>query len=124
MGCARSSVEKRLLHYFRYSSAINEEIELAFRNGASDPAFWIFLGTPFPKAKHADIAIGIRSYEVLFEGASMAGKQVASSLFILHLSRLTSGTRKDALCGDVLFDLTKRRRGERPTDHMKEKGIV
>eukprot|EP00913_Durusdinium_trenchii_P032840 g30744.t1 len=35
-------------------------IELAFRNGA----------------KHAEIAVGIRSYEVLFEGASMAGKQV------------------------------------------------
>ena len=58
------------------------------------------MGNLFPKAKHCDIAIGIRSYEVLFEGASMAGKQVASCLFILHLSRSTSGTRKDALCGD------------------------
>lgn len=43
-----------------YSADVNNEIELAFRNGA----------------KHAEIAVGIRSYEVLFEGASMAGKQV------------------------------------------------
>jgi len=43
-----------------YSADHNREIESAFRTGA----------------EKADIVIGIRSYEVLFEGSTMHGKQV------------------------------------------------
>lgn len=51
-----------------------------------------FRGETRREAKHAEIAVGIRSYEVLFEGASMAGKQAEQISLSFSVVRALSGT--------------------------------
>ena len=67
----------------RYSADHNHEIETAFRNGARALSLKSFRSCTWlfdSKALQADIVIGIRSYEVLFEGSTMHGKQAALQL--------------------------------------------
>lgn len=80
----RSFLWRHLHLLARYSGDHNNEIESAFRNGVRLSAFLMLcisqsqacaLHDRNPKAVQADIVIGIRSYEVLFEGSTMHGKQ-------------------------------------------------